>query len=172
MNKMEIKVYIANLGKYNEGILQGDWFTLPVDIEEMKEKIGINEQYEEWAIHDYEAPFHIMEYSNLERLNEIAEEMAELSENEVEAVCALMDNMIANNWEEAFEMVEDGRVIFYHDCQNMADVAEQFMEETGQLEQLPDNLKYYIDYEKMGRDMEIEGTFIELSDNIIMEYIG
>ena len=33
---MDMQVYIANLGKYNEGELVGDWFTPPIDMEEMK----------------------------------------------------------------------------------------------------------------------------------------
>ena len=35
---------IANLGKYNEGYLVGAWFTFPIDEEDVKEKIGLNEQ--------------------------------------------------------------------------------------------------------------------------------
>ena len=48
----DMAVYIANLGKYNEGYLVGAWFTFPIDEEDVKEKIGLNEQYEEYAIHD------------------------------------------------------------------------------------------------------------------------
>ena len=47
----DMAVYIANLGKYNEGYLVGAWFTFPIDEEDVKEKIGLNEQYEEYAIH-------------------------------------------------------------------------------------------------------------------------
>ena len=36
----EMRIYIANLGKYNEGELVGAWFTPPVDFEEVKERIG------------------------------------------------------------------------------------------------------------------------------------
>ena len=50
----EMRIYIANLGKYNEGELVGAWFTPPVDFEEVKERIGLNDEYEEYAIHDYE----------------------------------------------------------------------------------------------------------------------
>ena len=52
-----MRIYIANLGKYNEGELVGAWFTPPVDFEEVKERIGLNDEYEEYAIHDYELPF-------------------------------------------------------------------------------------------------------------------
>ena len=31
-----MRVYIANLGKYNEGELVGDWFSFPIDEEELR----------------------------------------------------------------------------------------------------------------------------------------
>ena len=55
----EMRVYIANLGKYNEGELVGAWFEPPIDMDEVRERIGLNEQYEEYAIHDFELPFEI-----------------------------------------------------------------------------------------------------------------
>ena len=58
-----MRIYIANLGKYNEGELVGAWFTPPVDYDEMAERIGLNDEYEEYAIHDYELPFEIDEYT-------------------------------------------------------------------------------------------------------------
>ena len=58
-----MRIYIANLGKYNEGELVGAWFTPPVDFEEVKERISLNDEYEEYAIHDYELPFEIDEYT-------------------------------------------------------------------------------------------------------------
>ena len=42
----------------------------------------------------------------------------------------------------------------------MADVARYYLEETGQLGELPAHLQNYIDYEAYGRDLELEGTFI------------
>lgn len=60
----EMRVYIANLGKYNEGELVSAWFTLPVDYDEMAGRIGLNNRYEEYAIHDYELPFEIDEYTS------------------------------------------------------------------------------------------------------------
>ena len=50
----EMRVFIANLGKYNEGELVGAWFEPPIDMDEVRERIGLNEQYEEYAIHDIE----------------------------------------------------------------------------------------------------------------------
>lgn len=67
----DMAVYIANLGKYNEGYLVGAWFTFPIDEEDVKEKIGLNEQYEEYAIHDTDNfPIAIGEYVSIEELNQ------------------------------------------------------------------------------------------------------
>ena len=69
----EMRIYIANLGKYNEGELVGAWFTPPVGFEEVKERIGLNDEYEEYAIHDYELPFAIDEYTPIEEVNRLCE---------------------------------------------------------------------------------------------------
>ena len=41
----DMQVYIANLGKYNEGYLVGDWFSFPIDEDDVKERIGLNDEY-------------------------------------------------------------------------------------------------------------------------------
>ena len=75
----DMAVYIANLGRYNEGYLVGAWFTFPIDEEDVKEKIGLNEQYEEYAIHDTNNfPIAIGEYVSIEELNEMYEMIEEL----------------------------------------------------------------------------------------------
>lgn len=90
---MTNQLYIANLGKYNEGILQGEWFTFPINMQEVAEQIGLNAQYEEYAIHDYEFdfPLSIGEYTDIEKLNELVahiesidglEELLETIQNE------------------------------------------------------------------------------------------
>ena len=74
----EMRVYIANLGKYNEGELVGAWFEPPIDFDEVKERIGLNEQYEEYAIHDFELPFEIGEYTPIEEINRLCEMVEDL----------------------------------------------------------------------------------------------
>ena len=74
----EMRVYIANLGKYNEGELVGAWFEPPIDMDEVRERIGLNEQYEEYAIHDFELPFEIGEYTPIEEINRLCEMVEDL----------------------------------------------------------------------------------------------
>ena len=61
------EAFVTNLGKYNEGMLVGEWVKLPTTEEEMQkvfERIGIGKQdefgqpYEEWFITDYECPIY------------------------------------------------------------------------------------------------------------------
>lgn len=66
----DMRVYIANLGKYNEGELVGDWFSFPIDEEDVAERIGLNSYYEEYAVHDTDNfPIEIGEYISIQELN-------------------------------------------------------------------------------------------------------
>ena len=91
----DMAVYIANLGKYNEGYLVGAWFTFPIDEEDVKEKIGLNEQYEEYAIHDTDNfPCEVPEYISIDELNQMYEMIEELPEEIVDS----LDVQIPHEW--------------------------------------------------------------------------
>ena len=74
-------VYLTNLGRYNEGVLQGKWLKLPASeeaLEKVLDEIGINEMYEEYFITDSESDIIginnvINEFSNIQKLNELAD---------------------------------------------------------------------------------------------------
>ena len=169
-----IKVFLTNLGKYNEGYLIGEWLELPAsqqEIDETMAKIGINEEYEEWFITDYEASFNIEigEYSNLNELNEIAEQLDELEEDAQEAIQAmLLDGYTFN---EALEKASNGDYIIYYDCDDMIDVAMEIVEECGYLNDVPEKIAIYFDYEAFSRDLEIEGNFKALSNRRYIEVL-
>ena len=117
-----LKIYLTNLGKYNEGILQGEWLELPVSQEELKEvfkRIGINEEYEEYFITDYKCDFYeVGEYENLDTLNEIAERIEELDEEESKVVKALMSEL-GYTLDEAIEKVNNGDYRIYSECNDI-----------------------------------------------------
>lgn len=158
----DMQVYIANLGKYNEGELVGAWFTFPIDFEEVKEKIGLNDEYEEYDIHDYELPFTVDEYTSISELNRLWEMVSELPEELQSELSALLTHF--SSIEELSEHQED--IIIHSDCDDMSDVARYYIEETGVLGEVPANLQNYIDYQAYGRDLEIEGTFISTNHGI------
>lgn len=167
-----MKIYLTNLGKYNEGELIGEWVELPVSQEELQkvfERIGINEEYEEYFITDYECDFYeVGEYENLDTLNEIAERIEELDEEEGKVVKALMSEL-GYTLDEAIDKVNNGDYRIYSDCDNMTDIAYQVVEECGYLNNVPDNVARYFDYESFGRDLGIEGNYIFTDDNEAIE---
>ena len=169
-----LKIYLTNLGKYNEGELLGEWVELPVSQDELKEvfkRIGINEQYEEYFITDYECDFYeVGEYENLDTLNEIAEKLNELEEEESTVAKALMSEC-GYTLDEAIEKVNNGDYRIYSDCNDMTDVAYEVVEECGYLNNVPENVARYFDYEAFGRDLGIEGTFIFLENGDCLEVI-
>ena len=102
-------------------------------------------------------------------LTKIAEEIEEMREDELIAFQAYLEQY-ANNMEQALEEVHQGNYRIYYNCDNMSDVAYQVVNDCGLFDGVPEALKEYFDYEAYGRDMDIEGTFIQIDNNIIELY--
>lgn len=167
-----MKIYLTNLGKYNEGELVGEWVELPSSQEELEkvfERIGINEEYEEYFITDYECDlYEVGEYENIDKLNDIAERIKELDEEGSKVVKALIQKL-DYTLDEAIDKVNSGDYMIYNDCENMTDVAYQVVEECGYLENVPDNVARYFDYESFGRELGIGGNYIFLGGSEVIE---
>lgn len=175
-----INVALTNLGKYNEGVLDFVWLELPATDEEIAaafDKIEVSHddkhyysdglghtttsdiygEYEEYFITDYESSFYTVgEYENLDSLNEIAQNIDDLDEREQEIVKALMGDGFT--LEDAINKVDD--CIYYDDCNDMTDVAYEYIDMTDMLHDVPDSLKNYFDYEAFGRDLSFDGHWI------------
>jgi Antirestriction protein len=170
---MQMRIYVANLAAYNNGYLVGKWIDLPCSNSELWAQIGeILDAYgaaEEWAIHDYEGfPFKVSEYEHLDTLNEIAEILSNLSEDE-DVIKAIFDLL---NRDEALEKLQNGEYRVYDDCDSMGDVAYQLYEESGRLAEIEKVISSsYIDWEAIGRDMEIEGCFRYVGNSRYVEII-
>lgn len=167
-----LKIFISNLRKYNEGQIIGEWVSLPCeDIKEVLEKIS-NSDNDELFISDYETDISglkVSEYDNILELNTIAEEIDNLSDDELIAFQAYLEQY-ANNIEQALEEVRQGNYRIYYNCDNMEDVAYQAVNESGLLDGVPEQVKMYFDYEAYGRDMDINRTFIQIDNSFVELY--
>ena len=183
-----MNIALTNLGKYNEGVLDFVWLTLPATEEEIAkafDKIQVSHddvhyysnglgqvtnndndyygEYEEWFITDYECDFmEISEYASLEDLNEIAETLEDLDDSAETIVKALIDD--GYSLEEALDKKDD--CILWSGCNDMTDVAYQYVEECGLLANAG-TLANYFDYESFGRDMGFEGYWIETDEGML-----
>lgn len=134
---MDIKVFVSNLAKYNDGELNGQWTTLPVDDvnKDVLDKIDLGKYptgyRDEWFISDYEAPFKIGEYADLYQLNELAEALEEYKT--IEDVYYALDDREATGCEDVYDFDDDffdtmfesrqdvARAVFFGDIHNWLD---------------------------------------------------
>lgn len=165
---MEIKGYITNLGKYNEGELIGKYIEFPIDEDELNEalkSIGCryidengeshNDQYEEFFFTDWECDtdFGFGEYEQIERINEIAEIVSGFNSWEEETFKAAFELF---SLDEALE-VDNFNLI--ESIQTDYDLGYYWAVESGCYEIDGKNpLMRYIDYEGFGRDIRLESS--------------
>lgn len=170
-NTKEIKVFVTNLGKYNEGELIGEWLDLPAtddDIAALLDRIGINERYEEYFITDCETDIEgldIGEYESLDDLNDVAAQIMDLDDSDIECIEAMLKN--GSTFDEALAGYSDCTI--WPGCLDMTDVAYAIADITGLLDEIPERLRFYFDYEAYGRDLGIEGCFIFLENGDCVE---
>jgi len=174
-----MRIYITDLAAYNQGHLIGEWVTLPMSQEELTSKVDaiLNEgavvceeqKHEEIFITDYECDYiSINEYDNIQKLNEMAEQIETLSESDIKAIGFLLENNLVNSFEEAMERYEDVRV---HEDATLEDIAYDYVNECYNLEDMPSIIANNIDYEKIAREFEIEGNYYVVGSDVF-EYLG
>ncbi|WP_347866474.1 antirestriction protein ArdA, partial [Bilophila wadsworthia] len=95
-NWYDLRVYVGNIGRYNEGSLVGGWATLPMGRDDLdaflRDRVGIDgERYEEYRIDDFDLPDWlpagpgervIDERTSLEDLNVMAGVLSTLDEDD------------------------------------------------------------------------------------------
>lgn len=158
----EIRIYVADLAAYNNGKLHGIWVNACNVLDDILAQIhemladspeGLAEEY---AIHDYEGfdGYSVSEYEGISSVHVIACFMEEHPTFGGELLSQFNGNV-----EEARQAIEDN----YCGCySSVEDYAQQLTEETSQI---PEHLALYIDYERMGRDMEISGDIYTIRTN-------
>ena len=156
-----LKTFITNLGLYNEGYLVGKWIDLPIDDDELEKvlkEIKIDAEYEEYFFTDYECDVsgltkNLGEYESIEELNEIAERLEMLSEHEINKLSSIFEIDYYPNIIEYFDSMDEWDL--FEDIDNLYDLGYMFANEWCCLE-IPDNLEPYFDYEKYGRDIDLD----------------
>lgn len=155
----EIRIYVADLAAYNNGKLHGVWINACDDLDAIKAQV--NEMLakspegfvEEYVIHDYEGfgGYTLSEYAGIGAVHNIACFIAEYPDFGGELL-----NHFGGDLEEARSAAEEN----YCGCyKSLADYVQELTEETTQI---PESLSYYIDYERMGRDMELGGDIFTI----------
>lgn len=167
---METTIFITNLGKYNEGELIGEQVTLPICENELREvftRIGINEEYEEYFISDYECEFmEIGEYDNIQDLNDIVEQFENLGEYDKNKVVGMIEAGFYDDVLEAIDNIDN--YVLYNDINTEQELGENIFYEFDE-HNVPEHLHSYIDFELYGRDYRIQSGGVFTTFGFIVE---
>ena len=178
-----MRIYAACLASYNNGCLHGEWFDLEDYsdkgelLEAIAEKVlrtspypnvtvtctccegagctqcnGLGEvpSAEEWAAHDWDGEG-LSGFGEYPDLAKVLEHVRLVSEHG-EAWLAYVEHVGEHYATE--EGFEDARL---GECESPEDWAEEFLTDTGALESIPENLRYYFDFKAYARDAEMRG---------------
>lgn len=185
-----LEAYVTNLGRYNEGHLDGEYLKLPATTEEVQallRRIHVDGvRYEEIFITDYETDIPglhdcLGEYESIDELNYLASLLDDMEEWEAEKFAAAVEfgehtgsvrdliNLTQNL--DCFEL--------YPGIEDEDDLGRYYIEEMCTLE-IPEHLENYIDYEAYGRDMSMDdnghfvdsGYIVNNGDSFIEHYSG
>jgi antirestriction protein len=158
----EPKIYVADLAAYTNGKLHGVWINALSELDEMFDSIKdmlktSPERYaEEYAIHDYEGfdGCSLSEYQSIESVRKIAMFLDENPDLGVELL-----SYFNNDIKQAKNATLDN----YQGCyDSLADYAQAITEDSTSI---PSYLNYYIDYERMARDIEMSGEIFMIKRN-------
>ena len=152
-----IRIYVACLAAYNNGHLHGEWIEVTDEasiweaVQAMLFTSPIEEDAEEWAIHDYEGfeGAEVGEYYSFENVVELAEYITEHG-----ALGAQVLNYYGGNIEDAKSRFDE----YAGEYDSLADYAEELTEQSGL--EIPESLANYIDYKAMAHDYEQSGDFL------------
>ena len=144
-------------------------------IEELTEVFG-----EEWIEHDYEIvdvedeynifnSFRLYGYESLDKLNKLATQIEELCSDEHSLKILESVSEVYTSIDEVLELMESDALELYENYEP-DDLAEWFVDE-GWFGEVSDKLLMYIDYEKLGRDIMLDGNYYETKNGILEEQV-
>lgn len=153
------RIYVACLAAYNGGRLHGRWIdaTEPDEVrEEVRAMLAASPEpdAEEHAIHDHEGfeGCRISEWASFDTVCELADFIEQHGRLGARLYCHFGEDL--DEARAAF----DGHAGEYR---SLADFAEEITRETGP--EIPEALQYYIDWESMGRDLEMNGEVFTIT---------
>jgi antirestriction protein len=153
------RVYVGTYAKYNNGSIQGAW----LDLDDYTDRADFYEAAK--ALHADEADPELMfqDFENFPRSlyseSNVSDELivfANLDDDDRELLAVYHDHVDSSG------DIDKAREAYCGKYDTEADWAEQFLNDTGGLEGVPEHLKNYIDFESYGRDARIGGdmTFV------------
>jgi antirestriction protein len=177
-----LNVFLTDLQAYHEGHLVGRFITLPISENKLAQAISEvlrdgeticdTNNHEEFFLTDWEWGdvefFTVGEFDNIFELNEKLQAIKDVDSNKYKAISFLLSEGIAMDVEDAISKTDD---VIVHENKTMEDVAYYLIQDCYNIHELSPIIANHIDYEGIARDLEMDGTYFEMG-NDIFEYIG
>lgn len=152
------KIYCGTWAKYNAGSLFGKWF----DLEDYADKDEFIEACLEYHKGEEDPELHFQDWQDIpDRFigeSHIDPEFWEYKDYDdrcdgaaKEAYCECFGEWNKDDFEERFRGKYD----------SWEDMAEQLLDETGELSEIPERLRYYFNYKKYANDLRCGGDLTE-----------
>lgn len=158
------RIYVADLAAYNEGTLRGEWIDITAEttVEDLREAVqamldrAMGEHVaEEYAIHDHEGFFgyEVHEYESLETVVRVGAFVAEHGEIGAKLLSRGQDVDEAERFlEEQYAGVGD----------SLSDWVFEHLNETGEIDQIPERWHGYLDLDGYANDLELGGDIFTI----------
>ena len=159
----ELRVLIEAKEPINDEI-RSAWFDLPIDEEELQERLGVDAESENYRILEKELPFadEVGEDTDIEWLNDMYCTYESLPANIKEDYKELM--CYFTNLNELHQHRND--IIHYSWCKNMTDVARHMIANDPAFTSMDERSLRYFDYEAYGDYLDNNGNFMETEHGI------
>lgn len=150
-------IYVSTYARYTSGNLEGEW----VDLDDYPTKDEFYDHIKELHAQEYDPEFMFQDTEGVptdlvdeSHIDDRLWEWLELDDRE-RRICQV-------GWEDwnGDASVEQCLDAYRGEYRNEAEWAEEFMEDTGMLSEMPDNLRNYIDFESYARDCELGGDLV------------
>jgi antirestriction protein len=153
---MTYRIYVGTYAKYNSGSIKGAW----LDLEDYACKQDFYEACAE--LHSDEADPEYM-FQDHEDIPKFFIGETYLSDDIWSYMGCNMDEGVKKAYVEAKEQwdEEDCQSSYIGQFRDYEELAEYLVDDCGVVGEIPDNLKYYFNYEAYGRDIRLSGDVVE-----------
>ena len=157
---LEVKIYCGTYAKYNDGSIAGQWIdATDLDKNEFYDlcrELHSDEIDPEFMFQDTDTDNEVLRNMIGEcgidtEFWELKDQMKELSEEQLEAYTIYVNNTKDTN----IGNFEENYLGYFNDYNINQALGEYMMDITGEINEIPQHLQYYFDYESYGKDLLI-----------------
>lgn len=150
------KIYVGTYAKYNSGSIEGKW----LDLEDYADKDEFEAACRALHADEDDPEFMFQDWEDIPDafISEcrIASEFWSYLDSDADEGAKAAYMACFDRWDEG-----DFNDHYRGEYDSWEDMAEALLDDAGDIESIPEHLRYYFDYEKYARDLRLNGDLVE-----------